>query len=261
MARRTAAVLSAVALAAASLPLLAVQASAALQGGVAFTGAALPTWQTDGILWAAASAGGRVFVGGDFAAIRPPGTAAGDPSSLARDNFAVFDGATGEPLSCAPAVTGSTNASVRSLEVSPDGQTLYLGGSFTAVGSTTGRKHLAALDVSSCTPVAGFAPQPTAPVRAVEATDAMVYFGGGMSYVGSTRRGRAAAVGAVGTSAAGQLLDWDPEFDKEVRALAVRPGGSEVVVAATSTSPTAARATRWRWSIRSVATTCSPIRR
>ncbi len=230
MARRLAAAITGLALGISVLPLAAAPASAALQSGVAFTGAGLSTWQTDGIVWAAAAAGGKVFVGGDFSAVRAPGTAAGDASSLTRTNLAVLDGATGKPLDCAPAVTGSTNASVRALEVSPDGETLYIGGSFTALGSATGRKHLAALDISSCTPVADFAPQPSAPVRAVEATGSAVYFGGLMSYVGSTARARAAAVAAVGAPEAGSLLLWDPQFDNEVLAIAVRPGGSEVVV-------------------------------
>ena len=208
----------------------AAPAQAALEAGVDFTGAALPTWQTDGIVWAAASAGGKVFVGGDFSAIRPPGAAVGATSSVARANLAVLDGATGNPLSCAPAVTGSTNASVRSLEVSPDGKTLYVGGSFTSVGGVTGRRHLAAVDIATCKTVSAFAPQPNATVRAIDSTASTVYFGGGLTYVGSTTRGRAAAVSAVGTTQPGALLAWDPRFDKEVRALALRPGGSEVVV-------------------------------
>ncbi len=229
MARRLAALATGLVLGFAGLTVPA-PAGAALQSGVDFTGAALPTWQTDGIVWAAASAGGRVFVGGDFAAVRPPGAAVGATSSLSRANLAVFDGATGNPLSCAPAVTGSTNASVRSLEVSPDGKTLYVGGSFTSVGGVTGRKHLAAVDIGTCKTVSSFAPQPNATIRAIEATASSVYVGGGFAYVGSTTRGRAAAVSAVGTTKPGALLPWDPRFDKEVRAIALRPGGSEVVV-------------------------------
>ena len=82
MARRLAALVTGLALSVGVVPLGAGAAQAALQSGVSFTGAALPTWQTDGIVWAAASAGGLVFVGGDFAAIRPPGAAAGATSSL-----------------------------------------------------------------------------------------------------------------------------------------------------------------------------------
>ena len=33
----------------------------------------LPTWQTNGIVWAMAQADGVVFAGGTFSAIRPPG--------------------------------------------------------------------------------------------------------------------------------------------------------------------------------------------
>ena len=53
--------------------------AAALTAGVAFTADALPTWQTNGTVWAAAAAGDAVFVGGTFSEIRPPEGAAGAP--------------------------------------------------------------------------------------------------------------------------------------------------------------------------------------
>ena len=47
----------------------------ALQAPVAFTAKDRPSYQTNGIAWSGASAGGLVFVGGSFSSIRPPGAA------------------------------------------------------------------------------------------------------------------------------------------------------------------------------------------
>jgi hypothetical protein len=233
VARRAAAVLATVALGAGVLPAVAVPlagpASAALRSGVAFTGAALSTWQTNGVVWSVAESAGLVFAGGTFTAVRPPGEPSGSASSLSRTNLVVLDGATGAPTDCAPAITGSTTPTVRALDVSPDGRTLYVGGSFTAVDGVS-RQHLAAIDLATCTVVPGFVPKPSGIVRAVDATASAVYYGGGMVSVDGQSRGRAAAAGAVGSAQVGQLLAWAPVLDKEVRAIAVRPGGSEVVV-------------------------------
>ncbi len=234
MARRAAAVLATVALGvgvlpAVAVPLVAAPASAALQSGVDFTSKALSTWQTNGVVWSVAESDGLVFAGGSFTAVRPPGEPSGSASSLSRTNLVVLDGATGAPTDCAPAITGSTTPTVRSLDVSPDGRTLYVGGSFTAVAGAS-RQHLAAIDIATCTVVPGFVPKPSGIVRAIDATASAVYYGGGMVSVDGQSRARAAAAGAVGTAQSGDLLSWAPVFDKEVRAVAVRPGGSEVVI-------------------------------
>lgn len=58
---------------AAGLGLVALpQPAAALTAPVAFTADDLPTWQTNGIVWALAEAGGTVFAGGTFSQVRPP---------------------------------------------------------------------------------------------------------------------------------------------------------------------------------------------
>ena len=78
--RRTAAVGAVLAVIA---PLAALQTTAgaqkaeALTPPVAFTADDLPTWQTNGIVWAMAQADGVVFAGGTFSAVRPPGSPAG----------------------------------------------------------------------------------------------------------------------------------------------------------------------------------------
>ena len=223
MVKRIAAVLSGVVLAAASLIGVAPPA-AALSPGVAFSATDLPTWQTNGIVWAMAESNGVMYVGGTFTAIRPPKVPAGGAGSVSAVNFAAFDAYTGNPVQCALSVTGGS-ATVRAMDVSPDGRTLYIGGSFGTVNGVT-TTRIAAINLPSCTVNTNFKP-PTvsATVRAIEATDSAVYFGGDFKSVGSSARGMLAAVNSTGA-----LLPWAPEASQSVRALHA-PAGRNVVLA------------------------------
>jgi fibronectin type 3 domain-containing protein len=213
-----------------SVPLLAVPA-AALQAPVSFTSVGLSTWQTNGVAWTVAAAQGKVFVGGTFTAIRPPGAAVG-VGEVAAMNLAVLDAGTGQPdASCVPSFTLPSNpglATVRSLEVSPDGRTLYVGGFFSTVDGVPAQ-HLAALDIASCRLVTAFKPLPNGFVHAIEATSSVVYYGGGFTLARGGVRARAAATSAVGTASPGALLAWAPTFDKDVLALVAKPDGSALV--------------------------------
>ncbi len=226
--RRILSVVCATAIAAGVLPALATSAEA-LEAPVAFTSANLPTWQTNGVAWSVAQAQGLVFVGGTFTQIRPPGAASGAASSLTRNNLAVLDAATGSPTSCAPSITGPAGLTVRSLNVSPDGKTLYIGGYFTSVAGVA-VNHLAALDIASCSVITSFKPSPNGTVRTINSTDTAVYFGGSLVTVKGTARGHAAEVTAVGTATPGALLPWAPLFSGEVRAIALKPDHSVAVV-------------------------------
>ncbi|WP_341393933.1 LamG-like jellyroll fold domain-containing protein [Arthrobacter sp. G119Y2] len=223
MVKRIAAVLSGVVLAAASLIGVAPPA-AALSPGVAFSATDLPTWQTNGIVWAMAESNGVMYVGGTFTAIRPPKVPAGGAGSVSAVNFAAFDAYTGNPVQCALSVTGGS-ATVRAMDISPDGRTLYIGGSFGTVNGVT-TTRIAAINLPSCTVNTNFKP-PTvsATVRAIEATDSAVYFGGDFKSVGSSARGMLAAVNSTGA-----LLPWAPEASQPVRALHA-PAGRNVVLA------------------------------
>ena len=191
---------------------------------VRFTADALPTWQTNGIVWALAHSGSTVFAGGTFSQIRPPQGGSG----AARDavNFAAFDAATGAPTSCRLSFTiGSGTATVRALAVSPDGGTLYAGGYFSAVnGTPTG--SLAAVDIASCTPRTGFHPQMNATVRALAVTADTVYAGGDFTRANGETRGRFAALDASD----GSVLPFAASADAPGRAVTVAPDGRHVVL-------------------------------
>ncbi|UWX97977.1 DNRLRE domain-containing protein [Arthrobacter zhaoxinii] len=214
---------SVAAVAAATLIGVAAPATA-LSPGVAFSAAALPTWQTNGIAWAMAEANGVMYVGGTFTQVRPPGTAAGNSQSRAAVNFAAFDAYTGTPTSCALSFTGGTGATVRAMDVSPDGRRLYVGGNFTTVNGVAANR-LAAINLPNCTVDTSFRPGTVnSTVRTVAATADAVYFGGDFTTVNGTARNRFAAVGTTGS-----LLPWAPAADGVGRALDV-PAGRNVVL-------------------------------
>ena len=228
---RAPALLATSALVAGALPLLALSSAQATQAPVAFTSAALSTYQTNGIAWSVAAAQGKVFVGGTFTSVRPAGSVAGT-NETPRLNFVTLDAATGAPTSCAPSFdvpSAPANATVRALDVSPDGKTLYVGGYFSSAAGQN-RQYLAALDIATCSIVPGFVPLPNATVRAIRSTSTTVYYGGDITSVGGTARGYAASAAAVGQPGAGSLGSWAPTFDKYVRALGVKPDGSVVAV-------------------------------
>ena len=191
---------------------------------VAFTSNKLSTWQTNGIVWAMAQAGGKVFAGGSFTSIRPPGAAQGT-SERPAVNFAVFDAATGAPTSCSLSFSiSSGSATIRAMAMSPDGKTLYVGGSFDHVGDTW-VNSLVAIDVATCAMVPGFHPQVNATVRTISASADAVYFGGDFSEVNGQSRQRLAKV-----DTAGALSSWAPTADLPVRASVLSPDGTSLVV-------------------------------
>ncbi|NJP99662.1 DNRLRE domain-containing protein [Streptomyces sp. PLAI1-29] len=199
--------------------------AAALTPPVAMTADELPTWQTNGIVWATAAAGGTVFAGGTFTAVRPPGTGAGSGQSREAVNFTALNAATGAPTGCDLSFTvGSGNATVRALAVSPDQKTLYAGGFFGAVNGVP-VSSLAAIDISTCTPRTDFRPSVNATVRALAVTDDAVYLGGDFRTVGGQSRDYFAAV-----STSGSTLPWQADADYPGRAIEVTPDGGTVLL-------------------------------
>jgi hypothetical protein len=183
----------------------------AADGAPAFTADPLATWQTDGIVWSLTAAKGVVYVGGSFENVRPPGAAPGQ-RQVKRRNFAAFDAATGKLLPCAPSFTGNSHT-VRAMKASPDGRVLYVGGSFSQVGSVR-VANLAAIDTAGCSLRKNFKPAVSATVRAIDTTDRAIYFGGDFGRVAGQPRNRVAAVATTGS-----LLPFRADVDLPVRAL------------------------------------------
>ncbi len=210
---------------AAGLGLVALpQPAAALTPPVAFTADDLPTWQTNGIVWALAEAHGTVFAGGTFSQVRPPDGESGTAQTAV--NFVALDAATGDPTSCKLSFTiGSGTATVRALAVSPDKKTLYAGGYFGAVNGTQ-VSSLAAIDIATCTPKANFHPSVSATVRALAVTDDTVYLGGDFSSVAGSAHARYAAVDAT----SGAVKPFQADVDEPGRAVAVTPDGKDVIL-------------------------------
>ncbi|MDT9690051.1 DNRLRE domain-containing protein [Streptomyces sp. P9(2023)] len=197
--------------------------AAALTPPVAFTADDLPTWQTNGVVWALAEANDTVFVGGTFSEVRPPDGGSGAPKSAV--NFAAMDAATGAPTDCTLSFTvGSGTATVRTLVVSPDKKTLYAGGYFGAVNGTP-VSSLAAIDIATCTPRAAFTPSFPATVRALAVTDTTIYAAGDFGTVEGQTRQRFAAI-----TSAGALLPFRADADEPGRAVEVTPDGQHVLL-------------------------------
>ncbi|MGW3720602.1 LamG-like jellyroll fold domain-containing protein, partial [Streptomyces sp. NPDC005133] len=210
---------------AAGLGLVALpQPAAALTPPIAFTADDLPTWQTNGIVWTLAEAGGTVFAGGTFSQVRPPEGGSGTAQNAV--NFVALNAATGNPTSCNLSFTiGSGSATVRALAVSPDKKTLYAGGYFGAVNGTP-VSSLAAIDIATCTPKASFHPSVSATVRALAVTDDTVYLGGDFTSVGGSAHARYAAVDAT----SGAVKPFQADVDEPGRAVAVTPDGNNVIL-------------------------------
>jgi hypothetical protein len=155
------------------------------------------SWQTDGTVRAIAFAHGVIYVGGQFSAVRPPGTAVGSGRSVARSNVAAFDATTGAVLGWHPRVGGT----VYSIAVS--GTRVYLGGAFTSVGGAV-RDHIAA--VSTAGGLTGWNPHADSTVNVVRiGPNGNVFVGGRFGRIGGVTRSRVAEI-----TPAGSLTAWAP---------------------------------------------------
>ena len=189
---------------------------------------ALPTVQIEGVVWAQLIVGNTVYVGGSFSTARPAGAAPGQ-QTVSRSNFLAYNLTTGELLNnFAP----TFNAQVRSLAVSPDQQTLYVGGQFTQVNGVN-RYRIVAFNLATGAVRTNFAVTLNSSVYGISVTDNLVYLAGLFTSVnGATRNGATAVSAATG---AVQPFAVTPAGGT-IRQLVVSPDGSKVILGGSFTS-------------------------
>jgi hypothetical protein len=198
------------------------------------------SWQSNATVWKMADSRttGDVYMVGDFTALRPPGVAAGTAADVPTNYFGALDAATGAPdpgfdathTFTQPGTLPLTNGTVA---VSPDGNTVYVGGAFTQVDNVN-HFHIAAFDATTgallpWSPQVGIS---TSKVTAIATAGSVVYIGGSFTKVNGTTTGAdLAALDATSTS--GAVLPWGtapgPSTNDAVDALAVTPDDSQVV--------------------------------
>ncbi len=107
---------------------------------------------------------GSVFVGGDFTSV----------GGLVRSGVAALDAATGVGV---PAFRADADDMVTDLDLSPDGRTLYMGGSFREVGGEV-RRYVAAYDTATDTLASSWSPRVNNQVLELETGPDGVYIVG-----------------------------------------------------------------------------------
>lgn len=208
------------------------------------TAGALPTPQTDGIVFAVEIVGDVAYVGGRFSKARPAGVAPGGTGEVARNNLLAFNIRTGQLLPWAPKVTGTEFSSgtdpgsycktvsegrylcdsVFRIKATPDGTQLFVGGDFDRINNFY-RSRIAKFDVATGNLDGTFKPAFSSRVRGLSVTSDTVYVGGSFSSVNGVSRTRLAAV-----SIAGELQPWAPSASATVFALLASPEHNRVVV-------------------------------
>lgn len=172
-------------------------------------------WGVNGRVRAVLETPDAIYIGGSFSAVVSP-----SGQTLPRKNLAALNPATGQPLAFAPQL----NRIVLELAVSPDGSTLYAGGTFTRVGSVN-RGRMAAWDTTTGS-LLPYDVKADAAVEAIAVTGSTVYLGGAFTALGAVQRSRLAAT----DGAANVLPGFNPGADDVVHDMVVQPGSGDLVV-------------------------------
>ena len=170
--------------------------------------------------------GSKVIVGGTFTRVQ----AAGSAVTLTRNFVFAFDMNTGViDQNFVPQL----NNQVEALAPGPDGQSVFVGGSFSSVNGNTGIRRLARLNLANGQAVAGFQPNPATGVLALVVRGPWLYVSGSFQQIGGVSRSAIARLNPVSGAV-------DPGFNVpfttpqnggglNVRKFDVTPDGSRLV--------------------------------
>ncbi len=187
----------------------------------------LPTPQINGVVWTQLVVGDVVYVGGDFTKARPFGAAAG-VSEVDRTHLLAYTLSTGDLItSFAPVLNGQ----VMALTLSPDGKTIYAGGSFTTFMGAA-RSRLAAFDVATGALKTNWATFAETTVRAIAVSNSTVYFGGEFSKASDGPGKTLVSRGFLAASKVsdGTLTSWNPSANYIVRTMTLTKDQTKVLV-------------------------------
>ncbi len=168
-------------------------AGAAVVDDQPLSGVASPMWQTNNTVWALDVQNNVVYAGGEFTQVRPPGVAVGGTGSVTRNRIAAFNATTGELIT---SFNPNANGMVYDVDVSPNGQYLYVAGSFTTIGGQT-RQRIARLNLPSGSVDTTWQANANAIVATVTSDNSNVYVGGDFTTIKNTARTRIARLNAT----------------------------------------------------------------
>ena len=175
------------------------------------------SWQTDGKVNAIAVANGKIYIGGSFTHVIPPGGG----SAVVRNHLAALDLHTGALKPWNPGANDIVNA----IAVKPNGKTIYVGGHFTKAHGAT-RLHVAAINATSSA-LRPWKANANGKVDVIKATKSRVYFGGTFTTLKGKTRNR---LGAVSAASSASLINWTPHASSEVYSLQLSATGKRIYV-------------------------------
>ena len=198
-------------------------AGAAVVDDQPVSGVASPMWQTNNTVWALDVQNNVVYAGGSFTQVRPPGVAVGGAGSVTRNRIAAFNATTGDLIT---AFNPNANGQVYDVDVSPNGQYLYVAGSFTTIGGQT-RQRIARLNLPSGTVDTAWQANANAIVATVISDNNNVYVGGDFTTIKNTARQRIAKLNATNGNV---VTAFTANADKRVGESALAPNGSRLIM-------------------------------
>ncbi len=188
-----------------------------------------PSWQANGRVNTVLRVNGVVYIGGQFTSVMDSSGGNITP----RNRLAAFDAQSGNLLPWNP---GADNT-VRALATSQDGSVIFVGGSFTHLGTTTQVARSRIAEVQAATVgggqnnpgnvVANWAPQPDGAVWTLAVLSGQLYMGGEFQHINGKERSR---IGAVNTGSGALNTAWVPKANKVVRSIIASPNGDKLYV-------------------------------